>query len=298
MRNLLSARILSGIGWWSIALACLPLVARGAAGPVHGMWVWKTATVLEPAGGAEALRDFCTANGISEIYVSMSNKERGSQEGRVASLIELLHRANMHVEALLDSTDADEPGKPREKFLEHVRDIVRFNQKHSSSRFDGIHLDVEPHQREENKGAGNLKFMANLTETFRTVRMIAEADRMTVNADVTTKMLKGDAQERRMLLTSVPRVTLMMYELSSPGDGKSAQSKAEKARKLSGKYLEMAYAGLDDVQLARMAIALRTPDYLELLPDMLKTLDEANQSDVHYLGWARHSYNDAVKVLQ
>ena len=67
---------------------------------------------------------------------------------------------------------------------------------------------------------------------------------------------------------------------------------------MSGKYLEMAYAGLDDVQLARMAIALRTPDYLELLPDMLKTLDEANQSDVHYLGWARHSYNDAVKVLQ
>ena len=41
-----------------------------------------------------------------------------------------------------------------------------------------------------------------------------------------------------------------------------------------------------------MAIALRTPDYLELLPEMLKKLDDANRSNPHYLGWARHSYND------
>jgi hypothetical protein len=40
-------------------------------------------------------------------------------------------------------------------------------------------------------------------------------------------------------------------------------------------------------------IALRTPDYGGLLPRMLKTLDDANHSNRHYQGWARHSYNDS-----
>jgi hypothetical protein len=62
--------------------------------------------------------------------------------------------------------------------------------------------------------------------------------------------------------------------------------------KASKKFFDLAYDGLDDPNLARMAIALRTPDYGELLPQMLKKLDESNRSNPHYLGWARHSYND------
>jgi hypothetical protein len=57
----------------------------------------------------------------------------------------------------------------------------------------------------------------------------------------------------------------------------------------------MAYAGLNNSALGKMAIALRTPDYLELLPEMLKTLDATHLSNPRYLGWARHSYNDHVK---
>jgi hypothetical protein len=41
-----------------------------------------------------------------------------------------------------------------------------------------------------------------------------------------------------------------------------------------------------------MAIALRTPDYGPLLPQMLASLDAANCGNAHYLGWARHSYGD------
>ena len=90
----------------------------------------------------------------------------------------------------------------------------------------------------------------------------------------------------------------MLYELSSPGDGKSAEKKTEKLRKMSEKYLAMAYADIDDANLARMAVALRTPDYGDLLPDMLKSLDDAHHSNAHYLGWGRHSYNDYLKAGQ
>jgi hypothetical protein len=57
----------------------------------------------------------------------------------------------------------------------------------------------------------------------------------------------------------------------------------------------MAYAGLSGPHLAKMAIALRTPDYENLLPQMLKNLDESNAANPHYLGWARHSYNDTLQ---
>ena len=115
---------------------------------------------------------------------------------------------------------------------------MEFNQKHSRDRFDGIHLDVEPQQRPENKGPGNLRFLPDLADAFRGVRGMAEPAGMTVNADIQNKLLKGNPGERRMLLSAVPRVTLMMYELSSPGDGESAEQKAEKAEKASEKFLD------------------------------------------------------------
>jgi hypothetical protein len=118
---------------------------------------------------------------------------------------------------------------------------------------------------------------------------------LTVNADIQNKLLKGDAEQRRMLLSAVPRVTLMMYELSRPADGQMAEQKADRAAKASEKFLSMAYEGLTCPNLAKMAIALRTLDYAELLSPTLARLDEVNRGNPHYLGWARHSYNDVIQ---
>ena len=254
--------------------------------------MWKTPTVLATLNSEEALRDFCRSKGINEVYVSIPSREFKVLENRLPKLINLLHEANISIEALLDSIDADKPGKPREAMLDHVKSILQFNQRHPADRFDGIHLDIEPHQRAENKGAGNLKCLPDLVATLRAVRSLAEESGMMTNADIPNKFLKGDISERRMLLTSVQRVTLMLYELNSPTDGKSTTDMIEKLRKISDNYFEMAYAGLSEPNLAKMSIALRTPDYLELLPEMLKTLDRNHQTDPHYLGWSQHSYND------
>lgn len=275
-----------------VFLGVVALCVFAVATPVHGMWVWKSPTVLGAPHGAEDLRDFCRSEGVNEVYVSVSERSEAAEEKQLAHLISLLHGAGIQVEALLSSTDADEPGKHRDTLLRHAHEIVEFNRRHGADRFDGIHLDLEPQQRPENKGAGNLRFLPGLAEALRAVRAVAESAGMTVNADIQNKLLKGDLGERKMLLTAVPRVTLMMYELSSPGDGESAEQKADKVVKASQKFLAMAYDGLGDANLAKMAIALRTPDYGELLPQMLKKLDEANRPNPHYLGWARHSYND------
>ena len=266
----------------------------GQNGCVHGLWIWKTSEVLKAPGSAEALRTFCKSNGINEVYISMSSKGSMLEDGTLNNLITLLHRSKIRVEALFGSADGDMPGKPRDKLLDQVREIVRSNQKHPKQKFDGIHLDIEPHQRDENKGADNLTFLPSLIETYSAVRALTDPAKMTLNADIANKFLKGDLSQRKMLLTSVPRVTLMLYELSSPDDGKSPESKVDKVRTFSARYFAMAYSGLNDRRLAAMSIALRTPDYLDALPIMLHALDETHSSNPRYLGWAVHSYNDVL----
>jgi len=264
--------------------------------PTHGLWVWKTPSVLEAPQGAEKLLRFCQSEDINEVYVSVSSHGDRAVEGLLAHLVGLLHRSNIRVEALLSSTDADEPGEHRQKLLGHVREIAQFNQRHAAERFDGIHLDIEPQQRPENKGPGNLRFLPGLVDAYRAVRSEAAHAQLTVNADIQNKLLKGDVAQRKMLLSSLSRFTLMLYELSSPKDGETVEGKAEKLRTASRKFLAMAYEGLDEPNLAKMVIGLRTPDYGALLPRMLKTLDDANRANSHYQGWARHSYNDSIEA--
>ena len=288
---------LSSIGLL-LSASCFPISAASVPGPVHGLWVWKSPAILGAPRGAVLLRDFCRSEGINEVYVSVSAKSETSEEDELAELIALMHGANIRVEALFSSTDADEPGKHRDSLLDRAQNIVRFNNKHRSASFDGIHLDVEPWQRQENKGAGNLQFLPGLVDAFRAVVAIAKPAGLTVNADIAVKLLKGDPSQREMLLSSVPRFTLMMYELTKPQDGTGVEQKAEQVVKTSQKDLDMAYEGLNERNLGKMVIALRTADYGDLLPRILRALEEANQLNSHYLGWARHSYNDTLPAAQ
>jgi hypothetical protein len=275
--------------------------AADSPAPVHGLWVWKSASVLEAPHAAESLRDFCASQGINEVYVSVSAQHDASDDARLAHLITLLHRSSIRVEALLSSADADEPGKHRDKLLDHVRGIIRFNEKHPADRFDGIHLDIEPQQRPENKGPGNLRFLPGLVDAFRAVLAIAGPAHLSVNADIQKKLLEGNLHERQMLMSALPRLTLMFYEISGPNDGQTAAQQTEKLRTQSQKFLDMAYDGLSgpnlaSPNLAKMIIALRTPDYASSLPQMLQSLDDDHRANPHYLGWARHSYNDYLNA--
>jgi hypothetical protein len=283
---------------WAILGVLLGMNPYGAAaagnGQVHAMWVWKSPTVLAQANAADKLAGFCQENGISEIYISVNGSMDTTGQSRLDRMIDILHTAKIRVDAMFSSTDADEGGAHLQKLLAEVSAIESFNQSHPQQRFDGIHLDIEPQQRPENKGTGNLTFLPGLVNAYAQVKQLAAKGNLTVNADIQTKLLKGDPDQRKMLLTSLPAVTLMLYELSSPTDGQSVDAKAAKLQSESQKYLQMARSGLETSQLARISIGLRTPDYGDLLPQMLKALDEANGANPMYGGWARHSYNDVM----
>ncbi|MGC2398731.1 MAG: hypothetical protein WA510_03060 [Acidobacteriaceae bacterium] len=262
---------------------------------VHGIWVWKTPILLDLPSRGEALRDFCRSNQINEVYLSFTSQNGGSAEQQeIEKLIGLLHHAQIRVEALLSSADADEPGKHRDKLMAHVQEVLSYNQHHAHERFDGIHLDIEPWQRQENKGPGNLQFLPGLLDAYRAVRVLAGQDRMTVNADIPNKLLKADVNQRRALMSSLPRLTLMLYELSSPGDGLSPAAQADKLRQAASQYMEMAYHGLNGPDLARLTVGLRYADYRQQITSMLNLVQQIFSTNPHYLGWAWHSYNDVM----
>ena len=270
--------------------------AQGQKDPfVHGVWVWRTPILLDLPARGEALRDFCRSNQINEVYLSFTSQNSAAPEQQeIARLIELLHKSHIRVEALLSSADADQPGKHRDKLMGHVNEVVTFNREHSHQRFDGIHLDIEPQQRQENKGPGNLGFLPDLLDTYRAVLAVAEQNQMTVNADIPNKFLKADTSQRQALMSSLPRLTLMLYELSSPGDGQAT----DKLRQASTKYMDAAYQGLSGNNLAKLAIGLRTADYQQQLPDMLKVVQDTLAANPHFLGWAWHSYNDVTDAAK
>src|ERR1700731_382118 len=109
--------------WALVVVVCL-MPGHNAVGqepPVHGLWVWKTPTLLDLPARGEALRDLCRSQQINEVYLSFSSQNGGSaEEKEIQKLIGLLHHSHIRVEALLSSTDADEPGKHRDKLLAHV----------------------------------------------------------------------------------------------------------------------------------------------------------------------------------
>ncbi len=263
---------------------------------VHGVWVWRTPILLDLPARGEALRDFCRSNQINEVYLSFTSQNTAAPEQReIAKLIELLHKSHIRVEALLSSADADEPGKHRDKLMGHVNEVVTFNREHAHQRFDGIHLHIEPQQRQENKRLGNLGFFPDLLDTYRAVLAVAEQNQMTVNADIPNKFLNADTSQRQALMSSLPRFTLMLYALSSPGDG---QATRDKLRQASTKYVDAAYQGLSGNNLAKLAIGLRTADYQQQLPDMLKVVQDTLAANPHFLGWAWHSYDDVTDAAK
>jgi hypothetical protein len=258
----------------------------------HGIWVWHGSAVLAAVDGAAKLRDYCRTRGIDEVYVAVSEHGKIVLDRKTIDAIHLLHAANIRVEALLSSDSADEAGRHRDKLITQVQAIAAFNRQHPGTRFDGVHLDIEPQQRPENKGPGNLIFLTGLVQAYRAVR--AAADGLGVDADIQTKLLKGSSTQRRELFESLPRLTLMLYELDTPDSQRDDAAKTRQVHSASQKFLAMAYADLPNSGMARLSVALRTPDYGAGLPAMLNALDEANRDNPRYAGWAQHAYNDLL----
>lgn len=261
---------------------------------VHGLWAYNGNTIVAAGSGAETLRDFAVSQHINAVYISaLPSSSTPQLNGQISNLISVLHQSQINVEALIGSSTADEPGAPRNALLAIVQNVVQFNQQFPTTQFDGIHLDIEPQQRPENSGANALQFLPNLIETYREANALAVSANLVVNADIPIEVLRASADQRQMLFTVLPRLTLMLYGVTSQSSGLPVQQQVTAIQQASQNYLGMAYDGLSGNNLATLAIGLNTADYgYDLVPTMLSVVDQSNAANSHYSGWSRYSYAD------
>lgn len=114
-------------------------------GKPRALYVWdEESKILENENDEiGSLIEFCQGHNINMLYYSATKEQLRDQNmvGQFNSLIHVVHRNNMQIHALM--------GDPRwttqhEDALEHVTAVVQYNIPYSN-KFDGIHLDVEPH---------------------------------------------------------------------------------------------------------------------------------------------------------
>lgn len=99
-----------------------------------GVWWWDNSL------GKQYL-DFAYKNGVDEIYYCDS-----SLDADTAEFIRLANSKNMKVYALLGEKEWIIDKSSLDEF---INDYKEYQQENLDAKFDGIHLDVEPHQYED-----------------------------------------------------------------------------------------------------------------------------------------------------
>ena len=126
--------------------------AAGNKNPYHAMWVWKTQALLARAKAADRVFDFCSRNGLKEIYLSVDfARSSGGIPASIkdaAAYADFLSAAHLHglrVEAL-SGAPSWAAGSRHRRALAAVQAVLTFNAAMTpDARFDGIHFDVEPY---------------------------------------------------------------------------------------------------------------------------------------------------------
>src|SRR5262245_17073157 len=116
--------------------------------PRRGLWVWDS--VLHDAKEQHAFLDFCQRHHIAVVWMQVKTLGTG-KDRRLDSavdwegLVAAAHRQGMKVAALDGDPHYVLPAQ-HEIVLSIVDAVVAYNASaRPSERFDGIHLDIEPH---------------------------------------------------------------------------------------------------------------------------------------------------------
>jgi hypothetical protein len=140
---------------WLLPLLLAAVLPASSADPPdvkpRALWVWDTAPLLADAHAREAFLAFCDEREIGAVAlqvrsVSADGRRRIEDADRWAALLADLHRRGIRAHAL----DGDPHYALRaghDTVLSIVDAVVAYNDAAAdrAHRFDGVHLDVEPH---------------------------------------------------------------------------------------------------------------------------------------------------------
>lgn len=239
----------------------------------HGLWVWRTAHHLER--GDAALVATCRAASVDEVYLAVD--ARVLVDARLPLLVTRLHDAGIRVEALMgDATWYRTEARPRMHAL--IDAVGAYDEKApDAARFDGVHLDIEPHQLRENKGTRT--YLPALAATLREARVRSDGLGLTTAADLPRFAIEDAPELRAAFTAAVPRIFLMLYELRD----RSTERLLRAARATA----DLAFPGGESKGTLVIGVSVDDYDGAEL-GSRLAALDAGRPGGAHYGGWAIH----------
>lgn len=165
-------------------LFCILLASHaltyGAETPGHGMWVYETAEIAASTQEQERLLSFCRERGIQDLFwqVHFSKAEVPvcllENASAHRSFLRAAHSHAMRVHALTGDPSHTRTSK-HGRVLALVDALLIFNAgSDAGSRFDGLHLDIEPHGLPEWKTADKALRCDLLSQFVEVHRVVAE----------------------------------------------------------------------------------------------------------------------------
>lgn len=242
------------------------------ASHVRGLWVWGAAARLAEADGASTLLATCEELGITEVYLGVT--ERVLADARLPDLMSALAHQGIRVEALMGDAVWYRP-ESRPSMIALIERVAAYNARFPSARFEGLHLDVEPHQIPENKASRG--WVPALVETLREADTAGARHGLEVSADLPRFILQGP--HRKEIARAVARVFVMLYELRDRSEGALAEASQRVLRDVFD---------ANPAERGRIVVGLQATDYPSDLAQMLRVVDGANGPSAHYGGWAVH----------
>jgi hypothetical protein len=238
----------------------------------RGMWVWKTRARMPDPAFKATLLETCARAHLNELYLSVSAGLL--DDVHLGELVTALREAGVRVEALMGEAAWYQPEK-RAPMLALIDAVASYNDTHPRGRFSGVHLDIEPHQLAENRGARH--FLPALVETLKAASELARRKQLTTSADLPRFAFE---ESGAALAGAVDRPFVMLYELHD----KSSQRLVA----ASAAVIEHTYRGLAPDVASRLVVGLSVDDYPAELEARLAGLDAAHGKLVRYGGWAIH----------
>ena len=117
--------------------------------PSRALWVWDAAPLLQARSARQDFFDFCGERGIDTAWVQVTRTLGGNRlehDEDWRDLLDEAHRRGVKIHALDGDPAYMLPGHDYD-VLQLVDTIIRFNRDAPADRrFDGIHLDIEPHR--------------------------------------------------------------------------------------------------------------------------------------------------------
>ena len=141
----------------------------------RAMWVYRTEALLASKAEQGALLAFCKERRITELFWQIHHDRSQhyalKNEEATRAFLQGAHGQAIRVHAL-DGDPVDTFTRNHERVLAKIEAVIAFNQE--GERFDGLHLDIEPHALPEWKKLGDTEKAEWLTQLVTIHGRVAE----------------------------------------------------------------------------------------------------------------------------